>query len=565
MRAFARSKSMQAQGMRLGTLAVALGLTGCVTTGGGVVGGFTQTVKNTFASDDPCSNNGRNIGTVVGLGVGVLVATQLDKDVGKVAAVVAGGWVGNLIGADIDRKRCEISKIAKQNDLAVAFQSLDVGSKEGDGQAFSMQLRDSQGEQAQFERNSDRLTPRAQTYFRQIAEQYAQHAAPPANASAAEKKAWDARVAQRKLLLIGHTDDTGSSATNAALSEKRARAVADLLARSGVSRQQMYFQGAGEGYPLASNATEEGRAQNRRVEFVEVYGEEALTYYLDNRRANYALYRPAAQDDAAAGTLVATDKAAPVAAASRAGKAAERTAAQSAARVAQRPAATSAATASKSEAVEPVTPADKRSTASSTVAKPVLDFGGELLQANTRMVNLGATTVAKPGFSLLPSAHAASGDVFIARCDQDRPRTIGAVKSLDSGKAYRTHEHLKGLHGASWAQMLNGHLVVLHKVAVLRDGTAAQNPEVRMYANYNPDQRKTAKPTWSGKPDVNVYQGDNGLLFRMFLGNNSAGAGVQCMDVLFPPGGDAQAKDGKLIYGPASQLYAADFKPAMQP
>lgn len=569
MRKSAQTKSVHAPGMRLGTLAVALGLTGCVTTGGhpgGVVDSFTQTVKNTFASDDPCSNNARNIGTAVGVGVGLLVATQLDKDLGKVAAVVGAGWVGNLIGADLDRKRCEISKIAKQNELAVEFQSL--GGKEGDGQAFSMNLRDSLGEQAQFERNSDRLTPRATNYFRQIAAQYAQHAAPPANASDAEKKAWAARMEQRKLLLIGHTDDTGSSAVNAALSEKRARAVANLLANHGVSRQQMYFQGAGETYPLASNATEEGRAQNRRVEFIEVYGDEALADYLDSRRANYALYRPAEQAEvsAAAPAAKAPKEPARVAAMQRAGKVAERPA------VAKSPAQSPllaqvppASPATQPAAAVPAASTDTRAATASVAAKPVLDFGGEPLKASTRMVNLGAATAPKQGFSLIPSAHASAAEVFIARCDQDRPRATGAVKSLESGKAYRTHEHLKGLHGSSWAQMLNGHLVVLHKVAVLRDGSVPHSPDVRLYANYSPSQHKNAKPTWAGQPQVNVYQGGNGLLYRMFLGSNQAGAGVQCMDVLFPQGGDAQAKDGKLIYGPSQHLYATDFKPAMQP
>jgi len=558
---------MHSQRLRLGaTLAAAMGLAGCVTPGGspsGAVGGFTQTVKDTFASDDPCSNNARNIGTAIGTGVGLLIATQVDKNLGKVVAVLGAGWIGNLIGADIDRKRCEISKIAKQNDLAVEFQSLDVGGDEGGTQAFSMNLRDSLGEQAQFEHNSDRLTPRAQNYFRQIAAEYAQKAEPPATASAEEKKSWALRMTQRKLLLIGHTDDTGSSAVNAALSEKRARAVANLLAGQGVPRQQMYFQGAGETYPLASNTTEEGRAQNRRVEFIEVYGDAALTYYLDNRRANYALYRPAEQAETQAPASAAPKKAVRATAKPRAAKTAELSPVLAQSSVVT-PAVPEPSASSRSTTVAPAAATKSTSgTAGAAVVKPLLDFGGEPLKANTRMVDLGVSAP-KSGFSLLPSAHASAGDVFIARCDQDRPRATGAVKSLDNGKAYRTHEHLKGLHGGSWAQVLNGHLVVLHKVAVLRDGSAPNSPDVRLYANYSASQSKSAKPAWAGQPQVNVYQGENGLLYRMFL-SPSAGVGVQCMDVLFPQGGDAHAKDGKLIYGPQGQLYAADFKPAMQP
>lgn len=554
-----------------------MGLTGCVTTGGQpfavvdnlsqTVDNLSRTVKNTFASDDPCSDNARNIGTAVGVGVGLLVATQLDQNLGKVAAVVGAGWIGNLIGADIDRKRCELSKIAKQNNLAVEFQPLEVGAQESNAQAFSMNLRDTLGDQAQFERNSDRLTPRAKKYFQQIAAQYAQQAAPPANASAEEKKAWQARMAQRKLLLIGHTDDTGSSAINATLSEKRARAVANLLASNGVPRQQMYFQGAGETYPLVSNATEEGQAQNRRVEFIEVYGDEALAYYLDNRRANYALYRPATQVDASAATSTAklpkksSRPSPPQRTAKNTASPTVKSTVPSAAQTGQKSAASTVAATSKPALVATTPPA--KPVVSNTATKPVLDFGGEPIKANTRMVDLGVAAAPKSGFNLISSAYASTGDMFIARCDQDRPRSTGTVKALASGKAYRTHEHLKGLHGSSWAQMLNGHLVVLHKVAVLRDGSAPHSPEVKLYANYRP-QQKNAKPLWSGRPQVNVYQGGNGLLYRMFLGGTNPSAGVQCMDVLFPQGGDAQAKDGKLIYGPTSQLYAADFKPDMQ-
>ena len=574
MRTPARSISGHSQGMRWSTLTLALGLAGCATTGGpshGVVDSLTQTAKNTFANPDPCSNNNRNIGATLGVGVGILIASQIDKDWGKAVAVLGGGLIGGLIGADMDRKRCELSKIAQQNDLVVDFEPLRVSDKEGEDGAFSMNLRDNQGDQAQFAHNSDKLTPRAARYFQQIAAQYAQHTPPPANATAEEKKAWATRTAQRKLLLIGHTDDTGSSAVNAQLSEKRARTVADLLAKHGVDRQHIYFQGAGETYPLASNDTEEGRAQNRRVEFIEVYGDSALAYYLDHRRANYALYRPAPPKEASAPPVkaAATKKTTRVGAAPTAPKTTSTPAAKTAtaptAPVAQ-PSTTAAAHQPSQPTPKVATaPAAQPSTAASSIqpVKPLLDFGGEPLQPSTRMVNLGISAAAKPSAGLISSAYASTDGLFIARCDQDRPRSTGAVKALSNGKAYRTHEHLKGLYGSSWAQMLNGHLVVLHKVAVLRDGSAPNNPEVKLYANYRP-QQKNAKPVWSGQPEVNVYQGGNGLLYRMFLPSNNTGAGVQCMDVLFPQGGDTQAKDGKLIYGPTSQLYATDFKPGLQ-
>jgi outer membrane protein OmpA-like peptidoglycan-associated protein len=66
--------------------------------------------------------------------------------------------------------------------------------------------------------------------------------------------------------VYGHTDSTGSDAYNQRLSENRARAVADYLSSRGVSAARIRSQGLGESQPIASNATEEGRSANRRVE-----------------------------------------------------------------------------------------------------------------------------------------------------------------------------------------------------------------------------------------------------------------------------------------------------------
>lgn len=64
----------------------------------------------------------------------------------------------------------------------------------------------------------------------------------------------------------GHTDSVGSEATNQKLSEQRAAAVTDYLAEHGISRARMVTIGYGETRPVATNETDAGRAQNRRVE-----------------------------------------------------------------------------------------------------------------------------------------------------------------------------------------------------------------------------------------------------------------------------------------------------------
>ncbi|HBO11570.1 MAG TPA: cell envelope biogenesis protein OmpA [Halieaceae bacterium] len=66
--------------------------------------------------------------------------------------------------------------------------------------------------------------------------------------------------------VVGHTDSTGSDAINQPLSEQRADSVAAYLASRGVLPQRIATAGLGSRQPVASNATAEGRAQNRRVE-----------------------------------------------------------------------------------------------------------------------------------------------------------------------------------------------------------------------------------------------------------------------------------------------------------
>jgi outer membrane protein OmpA-like peptidoglycan-associated protein len=68
------------------------------------------------------------------------------------------------------------------------------------------------------------------------------------------------------LVVEGHTDSTGSAAHNKKLSEQRAQSVIDVLAADGVDRSRLTAKGWGEDKPIQSNATADGRAQNRRVE-----------------------------------------------------------------------------------------------------------------------------------------------------------------------------------------------------------------------------------------------------------------------------------------------------------
>ncbi|MET0088629.1 MAG: OmpA family protein [Candidatus Thiodiazotropha sp.] len=70
----------------------------------------------------------------------------------------------------------------------------------------------------------------------------------------------------KSVQVIGHTDSLGSTRYNQALSEKRARAVAQFLVSEGVPAAIIQVSGEGETAPVADNATAQGREQNRRVE-----------------------------------------------------------------------------------------------------------------------------------------------------------------------------------------------------------------------------------------------------------------------------------------------------------
>lgn len=77
------------------------------------------------------------------------------------------------------------------------------------------------------------------------------------------------------ILLEGHTDATGSDEYNLELSRKRSQAVANELAARNVNPTRFTIMGYGEGQPIASNDTDYGRQQNRRVE-VAIYANDKL-------------------------------------------------------------------------------------------------------------------------------------------------------------------------------------------------------------------------------------------------------------------------------------------------
>jgi len=103
----------------------------------------------------------------------------------------------------------------------------------------------------QFDVNSDRLRPESANILEQVADALKQQAA-------------------LKIRIEGHTDGTGDAARNLDLSKRRAEAVKGALAALGIAADRMTTDGLGQTKPLASNDTPQGRAENRRVEFVKM-------------------------------------------------------------------------------------------------------------------------------------------------------------------------------------------------------------------------------------------------------------------------------------------------------
>lgn len=189
-----------------------------------------------------------------------------------------------------------------------------------------------------------------------------------------------------------------------------------------------------------------------------------------------------------------------------------------------------------------------------------IDFGGPPLVAASAADIHQMIASKRSGFALISNAYAEEPPV-IADCSRDRPRAAHGVKSLTDGKTYRTSEHLPGLYGKTWSDQVNGHLVVLNKVAVLSgDGAPTNLPEFKVYTNYNPAHGATATPALALTPEVNTYLGDKGLLYRLFL--NGKG-GLSCVDVLFGTDGGMAAREGRLVYWQNARLMSADFKPAI--
>lgn len=188
--------------------------------------------------------NNKERGVVIGAGAGAAVGGVIGKQTGSTArGAIIGAVVGGAAGAIIGHQMDQQAKELQQNIPGATITR--VG--EGIVVTFDGGLL--------YDFDSDRVRDNARQHLRNLA--------------ASLDKYPDTIV-----LLVGHTDSQGSDSYNLALSQRRARAAANVLMEYGVSASRLDIQGRGESEPIASNDTEAGRAENRRVE-VAIYASEA--------------------------------------------------------------------------------------------------------------------------------------------------------------------------------------------------------------------------------------------------------------------------------------------------
>lgn len=529
-------------------------------------------MKETYASDDPCSNNARNIGLTAGVVVGALLGAAVanNKKVGALVGAGLGAAAGGLIGFDIDRRRCELSRIAKKHGLDMTVTSLEgatdaaqggtaTGGANSASAGLVVAITDIQAPgKSQFAHDSATLSHEAHAYFLEIAQQYsyaAQARMLNAQSSQQDKSAVES-LKYKRILLVGHTDDSGSTQYNAVLSEQRARAVAAVFREAGVVDAQLFYQGAGETLPVADNHTDMGRARNRRVEIVDLTDDASFSKYLASRRPNLAYYRNAEESPAAVAPSPGRKPASSTASAvDRTNSGRQSTASRTAAATSPSLDASSQSTVNTTK-TQPSRDKVVEASSSGQAAGPTekqWDFGGLPTRSTPATIDLGKLE-RSTGLSIISSAVA---DTPVARCDLDRPRAAHAVKSLRDDKEIPTADYMPGLYNTIWTDNVNGNLVALKNVAVLRDGgSPARKPTLLIYRGY---KGGSPEPDLRTMPDVNTYRGDKALLYRVFVGQGS----VKCMDIVIPHAAPSQAKGSWLRYERTGEQYSAAFHPEL--
>jgi len=187
------------------------------------------------------TTKGAIIGGAAGATVGGVVGHQVGSTAkGAIIGAVVGGAAGALIGHQMDKQAEELQQSIPGATVQRVGEGIVVTF--ASGLLFDF---DSSVIRGETRSNLDELANSLEKYPR------------------------------TNLTIVGHTDDVGTASYNDGLSERRAASTARYISSQGVSRGRLTTRGRGESEPIASNETDEGRQQNRRVE-VAIYASKTM-------------------------------------------------------------------------------------------------------------------------------------------------------------------------------------------------------------------------------------------------------------------------------------------------
>ncbi len=180
------------------------------------------------------TTKGAAIGTAAGGAVGAVIGKASGNTaLGAIIGAAVGGTTGAVIGRKMDKQAEEIK--SKVPDAKVERVGEGIVVEFASNVLFGFDRSDLS---AEAKSNLDKLVVVLNEYV------------------------------DTNIEIQGHTDDKGTETYNQTLSERRAKTVSDYLVNKAITSSRITVKGFGEAVPKYDNSTEEGRAQNRRVEFL---------------------------------------------------------------------------------------------------------------------------------------------------------------------------------------------------------------------------------------------------------------------------------------------------------
>lgn len=212
--------------MKKHMIAIALVISGTL-----AVSGCTTT-PYTGESEAGKAGIGAGIGAAVGAGIGALSSSKKDRGKGALIGAAAGAALGGGAGYYMDVQEAKLREKMSGTGVSV--------TRQGDQIILNMPNN------VTFDSSSSTLKPAGANTLTGVAMVLKEYNKTAVN-------------------IVGHTDNTGTRALNMNLSQQRADSVASSLITQGVGANRIRTVGAGPDQPIASNSTEQGKAQNRRV------------------------------------------------------------------------------------------------------------------------------------------------------------------------------------------------------------------------------------------------------------------------------------------------------------